>query len=162
MPLFSIAQTSRLRLTVAIPEKHVQGVGKDTKISFTVSDHPGQLFFSTLSRKSDLLQQESRAATAEFDVFNAQHILNGGEYAQVKLTLQRPHATLWVPVSSIIVAQSGIFIVKIGQGKSKRVNVTVGPRKGELQEIFGPVSKDDQILVKETEELADGTEIRLK
>ncbi|MBB5646722.1 efflux RND transporter periplasmic adaptor subunit [Pedobacter cryoconitis] len=162
VPLFSIAQTSRLRLTVAIPEKHVQAVGKDTKVSFTVSDHPGQLFFSVLSRKSDLLQQESRAVTAEFDISNTQHVLNGGEYAQVKLTLQRPHATLWVPVSSIVVAQSGIFIVKIVQGKSKRVSVTAGTRKGELQEIFGPVREDDQILVKGTEELADGTEVRLE
>lgn len=160
--LFSIAQTSRLRLTVAIPEKHVRAVGKDTKVSFTVSDHPGQVFFSALSRKSDLLQQESRAVTAEFDVFNTQHVLNGGEYAQVKLKLQRPHATLWVPVSSIVVAQSGIFIVKIVQGKSKRVSVTAGTRKGELQEIFGPVREDDQILLKATEELADGTEVRLK
>lgn len=161
-PLFSIAQTNRLRLTVAVPEKHVQAVGKDTKISFTVSDHPGQLFFSVLSRKSDLLQQDSRSVTAEFDVSNAQHILNGGEYAQVKLTLKRPYATLWVPLSSIVMAQSGIFIVKIENNKSKRISVTVGTRKGELQEVFGQVKEDDQILVKGTEELSDGTEVSLK
>ncbi|RAJ28154.1 efflux RND transporter periplasmic adaptor subunit [Pedobacter cryoconitis] len=161
-PLFSIAQTNRLRLTVAIPEKHVQAVGKDMKVSFTVSDHPDQLFFSVLSRKSDLLQQDSRSVTAEFDVLNAQHILNGGEYAQVKLTLKRPHATLWVPVSSIVIAQSGIFIVKIENNKSKRISVTAGTRNGELQEVFGPVKETDQILVKGTEELADGTEVKLK
>lgn len=161
-PLFSIAQTNRLRLTVAVPEKHVQAAGKDTKISFTVSDHPGRLFFSVLSRKSDLLQQDSRSVTAEFDVSNTQHILNGGEYAQVKLTLKRPYATLWVPLSSIVMAQSGIFIVKIENNKSKRISVTPGTRKGELQEVFGQVKEDDQILVKGTEELADGTEVSLK
>jgi len=115
-----------------------------------------------LSRKSDLLQQDSRAVIAEFDVSNTQYILNGGEYAQVKLTLKRPYATLWVPVSSIVMAQSGIFIVKIENNKSKRISVTAGTRKGELQEVFGQVKEDDQILVKGTEELADGTEVRLK
>ena len=161
-PLFSIAQTNRLRLTVAVPEKHAQSVGKNTKISFTVSDHPGQLFQSVLSRKSDILQQGIRAITAEFDVLNDNNKLSGGEYAQVSLILKRPYTTLWVPASSIVQAQSGIFIVKIEDNIVKRIGVTLGIRKGELQEIFGPVQEDDQIVLKGTEELVDGAQVIIK
>ncbi|MGY0038024.1 efflux RND transporter periplasmic adaptor subunit [Pedobacter sp. NJ-S-72] len=161
-PLFSIAQTNRLRLTVAIPEKHAQSVGKNTKVSFTVSDHPGQLFQSVLSRKSDFLQQGTRAITAEFDVLNHTNKLSGGEYAQVSLILKRPYTTLWVPWISIVQAQSGIFIVKIENNIVKRIGVTLGIRKGEFQEIFGPVKEDDQIVLKGTEELVEGAKVLIK
>ncbi|MBB6269751.1 RND family efflux transporter MFP subunit [Pedobacter cryoconitis] len=161
-PLFSIAQTNRLRLTVAIPEKHAQSVGKNTKVSFTVSDHPGQSFQSVLSRKSDFLQQGTRAITAEFDILNDKNIWSGGEYAQVNLILKRPYATLWVPAGSIVQAQSGTFIVKVVSNMIKRVSITTGIRKGELQEIFGAVEENDQIVLKGTEELTDGAKIMLR
>lgn len=160
--LFSIAQTNHLRLTVAIPEKHTQSLGKDTKVSFTVSDHPGKVFKSGISRKSDLLQQESRSATAEFDVPNPDNQFGGGEYAQVKLSMRRTYPTMWLPLSSIVHAQSGVFVIKAENHLAKRVPVSVGIRKGELQEVFGAITPQDQIVKAGSEEITEGMKIGMK
>lgn len=161
-PLFSLSQTKDLRLTVAIPEKHGQSLGKDTKVSFTVAGHPGKVYPSVLSRKSGVLDQQSRSVTAEFDVRNSSGDLSGGDYAQVKLSIQRPMRTLWVPISSVVNAQSGIFIVKIEQDRVFRVPVTLGIRKGELQEVFGELTKEDRIVKSASEELTEGMKIVIK
>lgn len=158
-PLFSLSQTNDLRLTVAIPEKHGQSLHKNTKVSFTVAGHPGKVYPSVLSRKSGVLDQQSRSVTAEFDVSNSNGDLSGGDYAQVKLSMQRPVRTLWVPISSVVNAQSGIFIEKVNENRVSRLPVTLGIRKGGLQEVFGELSGDDQIVKSASEELTEGMKI---
>jgi len=160
--LFSIAQTKSLRLTVAIPEKHTHSINKETKVSFTVANHPGKVFQSKLSRKSEVLDQQSRSIAAEFDVNNSSGELGGGEYAQVKLNMRRSTPTIWLPVSSIVNAQSGTFVIKVENNIVSRLSVSVGIRKDELQEIFGALKPEDQIVKIASEELADGSKIVIK
>lgn len=159
MPMFSIVQNDRLRLTIAIPEKHSQSISKDTKASFTVSALPGKTFHALLSRNGEFLQQKLRSVTAEFDVVNKDRLLGGGEYAQVNLQMRRPEATFWLPATSVVQAQSGVFIVKLEGKLIKRVPIVPGIRKGELIEVFGALNIEDQILKKGTEEWKDGQKI---
>lgn len=158
-PLFSIVQNDKLRLTVAIPEKHSQSISKNTKASFTVSALPGKTFHALLSRNGAFLQQKLRSVTAEFDVVNKDLVLGGGEYAQVKLDMRRPEATFWLPATSIVQAQSGVFIIRLEGQFLKRVPVVVGIRKGELMEVFADLNTADQVLKKGTEEWKDGQKI---
>jgi membrane fusion protein (multidrug efflux system) len=151
--LFAIAQQTHLRLTVAIPEKHAQSINDNTVVTFTVSDRPGKVFSSKLSRNSGLLQSSSRSVMAEFDVDNKDGALNGGEYAQVKLILRRPDATIWVPATSVVRAQSGVFILRKDADGIKRIPVIEGIKKDTLQEVFGEVTVDQQIIKKGSEEI---------
>lgn len=161
-PLLSIAQTERLRLTVAIPEKHARSIATGSKVSFTVSDHPGKVLSATLSRMSSFLDQSSRSITAEFDVDNSSGELGGGEYAQVKLQMKRPAPSLWLPSTSVVSAQSGVFVLRANDDILERVPVKLGIRKGELQEVFGELTKTDKILIKGTEELEEGKKVKIQ
>ncbi|WGQ08452.1 efflux RND transporter periplasmic adaptor subunit [Pedobacter gandavensis] len=156
IPLFSIVQNDRLRLTVAIPEKHSRAISKDTKASFTVSALPGKVFHASLSRNAAFLQQKLRAVTTEFDVANKDGQLGGGEYAQVIMDMRRPQPTFWLPASTVVQAQSGVFIVKLVDEVVKRVPVMIGTRKGALLEVFGDLNVNDQVFRKGTEELKEG------
>ena len=161
MPLFVVAQNRKLRLTVAVPEKHAQSLGKNTRVTFMVSNLPGKIFTSALSRKSGVLQQQNRAVTAEFDVDNQDGSLDGGEYAQVTMQLQRPDSTLWVPSSSVVHAQSGTFVLVVENNTVKKVDVREGIRKDSLQEIFGPLTRTDQVIKKGNEELLNGSKVKI-
>lgn len=156
VPLFSIVQNDRLRLTVEIPEKHSRSISKNTKASFTVSALPGKVFHASLSRNAAFLQQKLRAVTTEFDVANKDGQLGGGEYAQVIMDMRRPQPTFWLPASAVVQAQSGVFIVKLVDEVLRRVPVMIGTRKGELLEVFGDLNVNDQVFKKGTEELKEG------
>jgi membrane fusion protein, multidrug efflux system len=160
-PLFQLSQQEKLRLTVAIPEKQAQSLQPGTKATFIVVDYPGKTFTATLSRNSGALEVDSRSVIAEFDLLNNGAELRAGQYAKVSIQLKRTQPTLWVPSSSVVQAQSGVFVVKNENGSAKRIPVHTGVDKDSLVEVFGELKAGDKILLKGSEEVKEGTNITL-
>jgi RND family efflux transporter MFP subunit len=156
-PLFQLTQQNKLRLTVAIPEKQAQALLPGTKAVFTVVDLPGKLFTGTLSRNSGALDVSSRSVIAEFDIQNPDGELRAGQYAKVKIQLMRPQPTLWIPSTSVVQAQSGVFVIKKDAGIAKRVPVQVGVERDSLIEVFGDLQAGNIVLLKGSEEVKEGT-----
>lgn len=155
-PLFQLTQQNKLRLIVAIPEKQAQSLPLDTKATFSVVDFPGKTFTATLSRNSGALDIVSRSVIAEFDIPNASATLRAGQFAKVNIRLMREQPTLWVPATSIVQAQSGVFIIKIENNITKRLPVQTGVVKDSLTEVFGELQAGDKILLKGSEEIKEG------
>lgn len=158
-PLFQLTQETRLRLEVAIPEKLAQALSAETKATFTLIDYPGKTFTATLSRNSGALDTRTRSVVAEFDIDNRSNSLRSGQYAKVSVQLQRKQPTLWVPASSVVQAQSGIFVVKKEGDVVKRTPVEIGVTIDTLVEVFGNLNAGDPILLKGSEEVKEGTKI---
>ncbi|WP_018613977.1 efflux RND transporter periplasmic adaptor subunit [Segetibacter koreensis] len=159
-PLFQLAQQNRLRLTVAVPEKQAQALLPKTKATFSVVDYPGKKFNATLSRNSGALDVASRSVIAEFDIDNAGTELRAGQYAKVNIQLMRLQPTLWVPTTSIVQAQSGVFLIKVENNITRRIPVQTGVVKDTLTEVFGDLQAQDKILQKGSEEIKEGIQIK--
>lgn len=155
-PLFMMAQNNRLRLTLSLPEKHASSVYEDMPATFTVSSQPGKTYDAKLSRTSGLLDQQDRSLTLEFDVNNPSGELQGGDYAQVSLKLQRKSPTYWVPSNSVLNTQSGAYIMTLNDNEIKRISIKEGTRLDTLTEVFGNLSKEDNIVLKPSEEIKVG------
>jgi len=156
VPLFRMAQDDKLRLTLALPEKHAASVKQDMSATFTVSSQPGKTFSATLARTSGLLDRHDRSLKLEFDINNAAGELQGGDYAQVKLRLQRKNPTPWVPSASILRTQSGSYVMTLNHNEIKRIPLTEGIRLDTLSEVFGALSPGEQVLLKPSEEIREG------
>lgn len=155
-PLFMMAQGDKLRLTVSLPEKHASSVQQGMHATFTVNSQPGKTFDAALSRTSGLLDQQHRSLTLEFDVNNPSGELQGGDYAQVKLTLQRQNPSAWVSSKSVLNTQSGTYIMTLKDREIKRILVTEGTRLDSLTEVFGNLSSADSVILKPSEEIKEG------
>jgi RND family efflux transporter MFP subunit len=156
VPLFMMAQGNKLRLTLSLPEKHAASVKQGMPATFTVSSQPGKTFSATLSRTSGLLNRQDRSLTLEFDVNNPSGELQGGDYAQVKLELQRKSPTNWVPNKSVLTTQSGTYVLTLNNNEIKRVPVKEGIRLDSLTEVFGNIAPQDNIILKPSEEIKEG------
>src|SRR5690606_39004057 len=152
-PLFLMAQDNRLRLTLSLPEKHAAAASQNTRAVFTVSSQPGKSFEAVLSRSSNLLDEQDRSLTLEFDIDNVSGELHGGDYAQAKVTLQRKNPTYWVPGSSVLSTQSGTFVMTVTDQGIKRLPVKAGLRMDTLTEVFGDLSPEDRVILKPSEEI---------
>ncbi|MGJ1261910.1 efflux RND transporter periplasmic adaptor subunit [Sphingobacterium spiritivorum] len=161
IPLFMMAQSNKLRLTLSLPEKHASSVQQEMYATFTVSSQPGKTFDARLSRTSGLLDQQDRSLTLEFDVNNPSSELQGGDYAQVKLKLKRKNATNWVQTRSILNTQSGTYILTLNNDEVKRIAVHEGIRLDTLTEVFGNLDPQDKIIIKPSEEIKEGRIIKL-
>ncbi|WP_293915733.1 MULTISPECIES: efflux RND transporter periplasmic adaptor subunit [unclassified Sphingobacterium] len=156
IPLFMMAQSNKLRLTLSLPEKHVSSVQQEMYATFTVSSQPSKTFDARLSRTSGLLDQQDRSLTLEFDVNNPSGELQGGDYAQVKLILKRKNPTNWVQTKSILNTQSGTYILTLNNDEVKRIAVHEGIRLDTLTEVFGNLDPEDKIIIKPSEEIKEG------
>lgn len=156
MPLFMMAQSDKLRLTLSLPERHASSVQQDMKATFTVSSQPGRIFDAVLSRTSGMLTRQDRSLILEFDVNNPAGELQGGDYAQVKLKLQRDNPTTWVQSKSVLNTQSGSYILTLNDNEIKRVPIKEGTRLDTLTEVFGHLSPQDNFILKPSEEIQEG------
>ncbi|SMG08248.1 efflux RND transporter periplasmic adaptor subunit [Sphingobacterium psychroaquaticum] len=152
-PLFLMAERNRLRLKVALPERHAASVRQGMRATFTVMSQPGKEFSAVLARTSGVLNQTDRSLALEFDVANGAAELQGGDYAQVNLQLQRKSPTFWVPTKSVLTTQAGIFVLTMTNAEIKRVAVQEGIRLDSLMEVFGDLKEKDVVVVKPTEEM---------
>lgn len=156
VPIFTIAQKSKLRLTVSLPEKHAASVNNMMDANFTVNSIPGENFPARLSRNSGMISEDDRSLTLEFDVLNTGSVLRGGEYAQVRLNLKRNAATYFVPEKSVLRTQSGTFVMTHDHNEVKRVLVKEGISYNNLTEVFGDLYPKDKILKNPSEEIKEG------
>ena len=152
-PVFKIADEENLKLRIALPERHAGSVNENLQASFTVNSQPGQKFEAQLSRNSRLISSQNRAITLEFDVQNTDKKLNGGEYAQVTLTLQRKNPTFWISPKSILNTQSGLFVLTKNRDKIERIPIREGIRLDTITEVFGDLKEDDFIVERPTEQM---------
>ncbi len=155
-PLFMMAQENRLRLTLSLPEKHAASIKQGMPATFTISSQPDKVFNTTLSRTSGLLSQQDRSLTLEFDVDNSSGKLQGGDYAQVKLKLQRKAPSYWVNSKSVLNNQMGTFVLTLNNNEVRRIPVKEGIRLDSLTEVFGNLSLQDNIILKPSEEIKEG------
>lgn len=161
-PLFNLAQNQKLRLNVAIPEKHAQSIHQGMNIEFTINGLPGQFFTATLSRASNLIQNEGRSLMTEFDVDNSKGLLSGGEYAQVRLHLKRSESTIWIPSTSLVRAQSGTFVWKVDENHQlQKIPVIEGSKLDTLQEVYGLIDERDLVVKNGSEEMNEGAQIKI-
>lgn len=158
-PLFTLAQQDQLRLTVAIPEKHVQALSDSTAIKYRISSYPNKTFAAKISRSSGVLNKDLRSLIVEFDIDNIDRKLNGGEYIQAEVDFRRSTFSLWVPATSIVNAPSGMFVLEVANDTIRRVTVKQGVRDGSLIEVYGDLEEKDVIVVNASEELREGTSV---
>ncbi len=98
----------------------------------------------------------------ELDVNNRDERLAPGMFAEVSWPVHRTTATLFVPVSAVVESMEKTFVEVVRNDRIKRVSVKRGRTQKELVEVFGALTKDDLVVTRGTEELADGTKVNAR
>ena len=100
MPVVKLAQWSRLRLVVPVPESAVP----DLHLGGTVDVNVPSLnrkFKGRIARFADALSDETRTMHTEIDVENPDGTLVGGMYAETEIELKHPQNALTVPIQAL-------------------------------------------------------------
>lgn len=159
-PMLVLQQEAKLRLVIEVPEVYTSQLAGKSTFSFSVNSLPGKLFRGTLSRSSGALSTKLRSETAEIDVFNAQHLLKPGMYAQVLLPLSGNAEALIVPHASIVTSTERKYVIMIKDGKTKWIDIAEGNIRNDSAEIFGNLKEGDVVLSKATDEIKEGVDVK--
>lgn len=159
-PLMVIQNTSRLRLSLSVPEASVPYLTIGDTIAFRISALPEKSFKARISRKSGSLDLKLRSEKIEADFINHSRELKPFMVAESMIPLQNTEATFFIPRSALVESNMGIYIIRKEAGKAKFVSVKKGRILNDTIEVFGDLSEGDQIIKKGNEEIMEGSLIK--
>jgi len=159
VPMLRIEQIAHLRLTVPVPEADTSAVAEGTKVKFQVGAWRGRYFTGTISRLSHWVDPRTRTMAVEADVYQNTPSLDPGMFADVIWPQRGEAPALFVPASAVVETAEAAFVERVRQGKVERVPVSRGSTMGELVEVFGSPNAGDAVVVRGSEDLANGARV---
>ncbi len=155
-PVFTVQNTSTLRLRVAVPETYMSAETASREVAFRVESNPNKSFTAQLARKSGAIDPKNRTEIWEYKFNNPTAELKAGSFAYVKLDLQRNASSFVIAPSAIATNQERKFVIVVRDGKAEWVDVRQGMSTEKGLEVFGDIKVGDTLVVRATDERKPG------
>lgn len=162
MPVVQLAEWSKLRLVVPVPESAVQQLRLGTLVRVHVAALQRD-FDGKVARFADALSDETRTMHTEIDVDNPQGTLKEGMYAEVKLVLHEEKNALTVPVQAVQHNSSGNSVLIVdAAGQIQEREVKLGTETTDRVEVLSGLAEHDQVVIGNRGGFHSGDKVRTK
>ena len=160
--LFTVADTSRVRLYVPVPEVDANAIKPGMKVTLNVPELPGRTFQATLIGNSNAINQSSGSLLAQFVANNSDGELKPGDYADVQLGLQADPHIVSVSSSALIFRDKGAEVAVLGPDSRAHLHkVHIAVDMGTTLQIDQGLSLDDRVIENPPDSLMDGDKVRV-
>jgi len=160
--LFRIADTTRLRIYVRVPEAFaaVTKPGLEAELRFT--EHPNRTFSAKTVRTSNALDPTLRTLQVELELDNAQGEIFPGAYAEVHFKLPVNAATLRLPANTVLFRSAGLQVATLdGQQRVKLKSIVQGRDFGSSIEVLSGLAPHETVVVNPPDSITDGVQVRI-
>lgn len=162
-PLFSIAQSSTLRIQIDVPQSEAVNIKNGQTAAVDVKERLGRAYTGTVIRSAGALDNAARTMLTEVQVDNRDASLLPGMYAQVKFTLAQQRSSLIIPTSSLIVDRKGMHVVTVDAGHTLHFQpVTIGKDMGTQVEILNGLDGSESLVSSPGDLLSEGEHVEVR
>jgi len=158
--LFTVADVSRLRLFVSVPEAFGPFLQPGLTADVTVPQFPNRHFtgkFLTVARGFDV---STRTAITVFEIDNADGALWPGSYATVRCTAPVERNILTIPTTSLVFQEHGAQIALVGEDDRVHFKpITMTRVIDNAMEITEGISASDRIINNPSAALLEGDKV---
>lgn len=160
--LFTVADVSRMRLFVSVPEAFGPYLQPGLTADVTVPQLPHRHFtakFLTVAKGFDV---STRTAITEFVIENEDRALWPGSYAKVRLTAPVDRQVLRIPSSALVFQESGTEVAVVTEDDRIRFQPIEVDKilSGEV-EVSEGISTTDRIVSNPSAALLEGDQVRI-
>lgn len=162
MPVVQLAEWSRLRLVVPVPESAVAELGPSSAVQVRVSA-VNRTFEGHVARFADSLNQETRTMHTEIDVENPDGTLKDGMYADAKIILKQRKDALTLPIQALERNAAGatVFVVN-SNGSVEQRQVALGIEGSDRVEVTSGLEENDCVIIGNRSEFHPGEKVQPK
>ncbi|HEY7977086.1 MAG TPA: efflux RND transporter periplasmic adaptor subunit [Rhizomicrobium sp.] len=161
-PLFTVADDSKVRIYVNVPQNYSAQVHPGMQATFTVPDYPGQTFKATLMANAQSVNMQSGTVLMQLQADNPDHKLKAGAYAQVSFDLPAAANTIQLPASALIFNQNGTSVATVGPNNRVVVRpVAIMQDMGTAVQVTGALTHHDHVIDNPPDSLRAGDEVRV-
>jgi RND family efflux transporter MFP subunit len=161
-PLFTVADQSKLRLYVRVPQNYAPYIRDGMTVNFTVPQFAGRTFHAALVASAGAVASATGTILVQFAADNSDGTLQPGAYAEVKFPLPAGANGIRVPATALIFRDAGMQVATVdASGHVKLKTVTIARDLGASVDISSGVSPQDSIIDNPADALQDGDEVRI-
>ena len=162
MPVVQLAEWSKLRLVVPVPESAVPQIHLGSVVQVRVGAL-NRTFEGRVARFADALDSQTRTMETEIDVENRNGTLVDGMYAETSLILSEKDGVLTVPIQAVQREESGASVLMVDrEWRVQERPVTLGAEGNDRVEILSGLSEGDQVVIGNRSELRPGEKVHPK
>jgi RND family efflux transporter MFP subunit len=159
--LFQLAQTSTLRIFVAVPEVYSRAARVGATSTLTLDEFPSQTFRGKITRTSQSIDMASRTLNTEIDVDNPTGRLLPGAYVHVHLKLPNQTRSVIVPSNTLLFRSEGLRVGVVRNGRAELVPITIGVDYGATVQVTSGLTPADQVIASPSDSLISGAPVRI-
>ena len=160
--LFRVADTSRLRIYVQMPQAYAAVARPGLKAELRFADRLGKAYETEVVRTANALDPVSRTLQVELQMDNAAGELFPGSYAEVHFKVTGNAGAVILPVTTLLFRAEGLQVALVD--KSQHVvlrNIVTGRDFGSTVEVLDGVAASDNVIINPADSLTAGTEVRV-
>jgi RND family efflux transporter MFP subunit len=162
LPVVQLAEWSKLRLVVPVPESAVPQIHLGSVVQVRVGAL-NRTFEGRVARFADALDSQTRTMQTEIDVENRDGTLVDGMYAETSLILSEKDGALTVPIQAVQREESGASVLMVDrEGRVQERPVKLGAEGNDQVEILSGLSEGDQVVIGNRSELRPGEKVHPK
>jgi RND family efflux transporter MFP subunit len=154
--LLTLMDTAILRAQAAVPEAESVFIKNDLPVRILPDAMPGKSFDAKISRFSGALDETTRTLLIEADIPNTEDRLRPGQFASIKIAVEKHTGALTVPAEALVMEKNNAFLFRIADGKAKKVPVTTGFNDGSRVEITAGLQPGEKVILGGTSPPVEG------
>ncbi|HEY4124750.1 MAG TPA: efflux RND transporter periplasmic adaptor subunit [Rhizomicrobium sp.] len=160
-PLFTVADQSRLRIYVQVPQSYTGDIKTGMAATFTVPEYPGRIFTAAIAATSGAINTQTGSSQVQLQTANADHTLKPGDYAQVHFNLPSHAGAIRVPSSALILRDTGMAVATVVNGHVLIKPIVIGADFGDYVEVTYGLSSRDRVIDNPPDSLDVGQAVKI-
>jgi membrane fusion protein, multidrug efflux system len=161
-PLFNVADVSKLRVFVAVPQELGGVLTSGITATLTLPSAPEKPIKADFLTQAGAVEASTRTIVTELVVADGQQALFPGTYVDVHLTVPVAPDILIVPSQALLFRAEGMQVATIGVGDVIHLqNVTVGDNLGLDIQVVDGLTATDKIVANPSLGLLDGQKVKV-
>jgi RND family efflux transporter MFP subunit len=161
-PLFSVADVSKLRVFVAVPQYLGAVLSSSITATLTLPNAPEKPMKAAFLTMAGAVDTSTRTIVTEFVVGDGQRGLFPGTYVDVHLTVPSAPNILIVPSQALLFRAEGMQVATLGAGDVIHLqNVTVGDNLGLDIQVVAGLTAADKIVANPSLGLLEGQKVKV-
>jgi RND family efflux transporter MFP subunit len=160
--MFVIADTSKLRVYVDVPETYAASISIGMPADVGINTYGAKPITGTVARTADALDPNTRTLRTEIDVDNSTQALVPGVYANVKLAVSTTTKNYIVPANTLLFRSEGLRVALVDDTQHIHLQpITLGRDFGSTVEVIEGLTDQDRIVLSPPDSLYEGQQVNI-
>jgi multidrug efflux pump subunit AcrA (membrane-fusion protein) len=158
-PMFSVAQSDRMRVFIGIPEAYSAFVKVGDTSDVAIGSLPGQKFMGKITRTSGSVDPGTRTLLTEVQIDNGEGKLLPGMYGVITFENVRTAPPLVIPSDALISRAQGNMVAVVRDNIVHLQAITVGRDYGAQLEVLSGLNEGDSVAINPSDVAREGAKV---